>query len=304
MAKRMTHEDFVKKIYELSGDEYSVVNRYEKSNIKVEIRHNVCGESWEILPSNFYKGKRCPTCAAKKKFKEQAKFDDDVKKVTNDTLEVIGEYTHCEIPITVRCKLHNLTFDTLPTSILRGRKVCKECNATYLSEVQKKSDKDFRSELHKKHQGSIVCLDKYVNTHTKIRFKCMGCMTEFNSEPNSVLRLSGCPNCAASKGEMTIAKYLRDKGIKYVHQKTFDGCRNNRPLPFDFFVPSRNLLIEYHGKQHYEPIEFFGGEEIFKGQVTRDRIKSKYAKDNGMTLLTIPYTVTGSAIIEELDRYL
>ena len=28
-----------------------------------------------------------------------------------------------------------------------------------------------------------------------------------------------------------------------------------------FYLPSFNLLIEYNGIQHYEPVDFFGGEE-------------------------------------------
>jgi len=43
---------------------------------------------------------------------------------------------------------------------------------------------------------------------------------------------------------------------------------------------------------------------VFKGQVLRDKIKSDYAKANGMEILVIPYTSVGSAIHEELNRYL
>ena len=32
-------------------------------------------------------------------------------------------------------------------------------------------------------------------------------------------------------------------------------------LELDIFVPDRSLAFEYMGQQHYEPVEFFGGEE-------------------------------------------
>jgi hypothetical protein len=51
-------------------------------------------------------------------------------------------------------------------------------------------------------------------------------------------------------------------------------------------------LIEYNGIQHYEIIEFFGGEDGFRKSQQRDTIKMKYCKDNNIPLLIIPYTET------------
>jgi len=33
---------------------------------------------------------------------------------------------------------------------------------------------------------------------------------------------------------------------------------------FDIWIPNWRIAIEYHGKQHFEPIDFFGGQEAFK----------------------------------------
>ncbi len=53
----------------------------------------------------------------------------------------------------------------------------------------------------------------------------------------------------------------------------------------DVFVPSRNLGFEYQGEQHYEPIEFFGGEETFQGRVELDERKRKLCSENGVRLI-------------------
>ena len=34
-------------------------------------------------------------------------------------------------------------------------------------------------------------------------------------------------------------------------------------MPFDFYLPKHNICIEYDGKQHFEPIDIFGGEDEF-----------------------------------------
>lgn len=57
MVRRKTHEEFVKEVYDLVGDEYSVLGHYTRSSEKLEIQHNICGHKWFITPNNFLKGK-------------------------------------------------------------------------------------------------------------------------------------------------------------------------------------------------------------------------------------------------------
>ena len=58
----------------------------------------------------------------------------------------------------------------------------------------------------------------------------------------------------------------------------------------DFYVESANLMIEYNGEQHYRPLEQWGGEQQFKKQQRRDAAFREYCKQEGITLLEIPYT--------------
>lgn len=59
----------------------------------------------------------------------------------------------------------------------------------------------------------------------------------------------------------------------------------------DIFIPSVNVGIEYQGKQHYEPVEFFGGIERFLEGQARDEKKRALCKEHGVTLIEWPYTV-------------
>jgi hypothetical protein len=61
------------------------------------------------------------------------------------------------------------------------------------------------------------------------------------------------------------------------------------PQRFDVWIPSRNLAIEYNGKQHYEPVDFFGGDEGFKNQKRRDRRKAALCVKNGVRLFIVRY---------------
>lgn len=70
----------------------------------------------------------------------------------------------------------------------------------------------------------------------------------------------------------------------------YDVIHNSFPaflegLQLDIYIPSLKLGIEYMGKQHYEPIDFFGGQESYLKLKQRDQKKMKICKDNGVHLI-------------------
>lgn len=60
-------------------------------------------------------------------------------------------------------------------------------------------------------------------------------------------------------------------------------------LELDAYIPEKNLAFEYNGKQHYEPVKFFGGEEKYLNQIKNDRRKNQICSSRGINLITIKY---------------
>lgn len=50
-------------------------------------------------------------------------------------------------------------------------------------------------------------------------------------------------------------------------------------------IPSLRVGFEYQGQQHYEPVEFFGGEEAFRYRQKLDALKLEKCRKNGVKLL-------------------
>jgi len=70
----------------------------------------------------------------------------------------------------------------------------------------------------------------------------------------------------------------------------------------DVYIPSLSVGIEYQGKQHYVPVEYFGGKEHFEHQQANDKKKKALCKKNGVKLIAWSYT---EAITEtNLRKYL
>ena len=61
-------------------------------------------------------------------------------------------------------------------------------------------------------------------------------------------------------------------------------------LPFDFFIPSHNLLIEYDGRHHTEEIKTWGGKKRLKETKINDNIKNNFCNFKKFNLLRISYT--------------
>lgn len=111
---------------------------------------------------------------------------------------------------------------------------------------------------------------------------------DFKQTPSVHLR-SGCPHCSESKGEKEVARFLNKYDITYSRQHKFPNCKNIYQLPFDFYLPSLRICIEFDGKQHYEPMGFFGDVKAYEKLKINDKIKSDYCEENFIDLIRIRY---------------
>ena len=100
----------------------------------------------------------------------------------------------------------------------------------------------------------------------------------------------------ASFGERKIHEILEESGLDYKMEYIFPDLRSSsgRPLRFAFviFDDDGNIafIIEYQGKQHYEPSAKFGGKRGFYQQQFNDNKKRRFCALQNFNLIEIPYT--------------
>lgn len=61
------------------------------------------------------------------------------------------------------------------------------------------------------------------------------------------------------------------------------------PQHLDVWVPEAGMAVEYMGRQHFEPLGYFGGESAFREIVVRDRKKAELCRENGVELIRIRF---------------
>jgi len=96
-----------------------------------------------------------------------------------------------------------------------------------------------------------------------------------------------------SKGELKIAQSLEQRQIVFEMEKTFKDCRGRterRPLRFDFYLPDHNILIEFDGEHHYDPVnKGYKAKYVYERTKINDNIKNNYIAKKGIGLLRIPH---------------
>lgn len=140
-----------------------------------------------------------------------------------------------------------------------------------------------------------------VRSGQKVWWQCSLCGCAWKTAVSKRTEGKGCPHCNESKGEKAIRKILTDKNISFEEQYKFKdrfGLTGKRLLKDDFaiFDKNGNIIgtIEYHGEQHYHPVDFTGSGEKwakkeFEKNQKRDKLKSDYLAVHNIPQLIIPY---------------
>jgi hypothetical protein len=74
-----------------------------------------------------------------------------------------------------------------------------------------------------------------------------------------------------------------------IHQASPEWLGRQR---LDIFIPELGLGIEYQGRQHYDAVPFFGGEEGLQKTRERDESKARLCSENGVALVMFRYDET------------
>ena len=295
------HEEYLSELL-IKNPTIEVVDEYINSNTPITHLCKIHNIYWKTSPSSILRGSGCSQCEkdkvhlANKKSEEQ--YVNDVN-IINPNIVVLESYINNSTPILHKCIIHNIEWKAHPASILHGSG-CYECGMEKLKIATTKTNEQYIKELNNVN-SNIVVLEKYIGANTPILHKCLIDGYQWYAQPSNILFGKGCPQCKESRGERQVRQWLDNHKIMYNKQYKFDDCQDAKPLPFDFYLPDYNVLIEYDGKQHFEPVEYFGGQESFEKTVKHDNIKNEYCKNNGIQLLRIPYYKN---VEEELNNFL
>lgn len=132
-------------------------------------------------------------------------------------------------------------------------------------------------------------------------FYCIKCAKYFSQKPINHLQGYGCSLCCESKHEKLIKRWLQTTDYKFEPQKVFPDLRYQNSLRCDFYIDQFNLIIEFDGIQHFEPVEAWGGVEKFLKVQARDRVKNDYCTEKRINLLRMK---DGQNVVYEIQKFI
>ena len=282
-AGKIPHEEFVKRI-KAKNPTIKILNKYNNSETLMECECRICKNKWQTKARNLSKGHGCPKCNQSNPLLTTEEYKKEIQSI-NPNVIVIGEYTGNGNKIACKCVICGYEWYPFASAIKSGHG-CPNCKALN----DRLSHEEFIKRM-KDINPFVKIIGKYETNKIPLEVKCLVCGKTFNTKPEGLLKKTGCPYCNLSKGERDVSIFLDKNNIKYIQQKKYKDLigLGGGKLAYDFYLPGYNLLIEYQGRQHKEPVKGFVEGELFEYVKEHDRRKKEYAERHNIQLLEIWY---------------
>jgi len=259
--------------------DYSKVN-YINNRTNVEIICPIHGSFFQN-PYSHKSGSSCPKCVNRNK-SDNYSFIEMARRIHGDKYDYSKvNYLNNKSKVQIVCSKHGV-FEQTPNVHLSKGSGCPKCVG------KNKGNDDFIEAASKYHSNKYDYSNvSYKNAHGKVDIKCPEHGIFKMSYNSHVTKGYGCPFCSESSGESKVKAFLTNNNINFEYHKIFKDCKYVRNLVFDFYLPDKNLIIEYDGRHHFMPI--WGGDYEFSIIKKRDQVKNKYCEDKNIDMIRIKY---------------
>ena len=242
---------------------------------KVEI---ICPEHGIFVqtPMSHLKTQGCSKCSGR--YMDQEYFIQKASVIHDNKYDYSKvDYKGNNIKVCIICPEHGEFWQT-PNGHLLGHG-CSKCAGMYMDT---ELFKEKASQVHNgKYDYSLV---NYQGNREKVKIICP-IHGVFEQVAMYHLAGNGCPACSESHMETDVRRFLRKHHISFISQKTFDWLVFDGKMFIDFFIPDYGVGIECQGGQHFESVEFLGGDETFEKTKARDIQKKDLCKEHGIEIL-------------------
>ena len=130
-GRLLTNDEFLRRLHKMHGDEYTALTPYEDTHTKVVLRHEICGNVFEMRPNNIFNGQGCPYCHNKEQIKKRTIAKETVldrfKKYKDYTIvDDLSTYENTHTPIKIKHKKCGHVFKMSPHAFWGGER-CSYC---------------------------------------------------------------------------------------------------------------------------------------------------------------------------------
>lgn len=296
--QRMTSEEFFLRMKEIYGDRFDFsksVFHGLKGTVDYECKDHghQCNNATTLL-----NGKGCDYCSGRRFWGPD--FERLARELHGDKYNYsqVGEIIKKSQLVTIGCPVHGPYQQRVDLHLLGHG--CPECYGQSNKWDAKERARRFLEKAHNMHGEQFDYSEmNYVDKRTPIRIRCKKHDYWFTCKPDEHVHVrSGgcCPYCTAPNSELEVMLWLDAHGMKFEHNKPYPNNDKTLPLLYitvDIYLEwhGEQIIIETNGQQHYKEVNLFKRKKRnLIIQQHRDRYLRQYCKDEGITLLEIPFT--------------
>lgn len=299
-----TQEDVFNACRDIHNNEYTYHQIIQKSefittNDVLVYECKIHGIHNKTINDHIYGKTGCPGCGINKmgisNSKGLSKFIEMANIKHNNKFDYsLTCYKNDRTPVKIICPIHGM-FTQQPGCHLISDYGCKYCGMKARHDKKRGTNTDFiKSATLLFNDTFDYSMVNYISSHKHVDIICRT-HGVFQASPSNHLRGKGnCPKCSASGPEIQIMSILKKLNISYIYEYKNPLCIYKHCLPFDFYIQSHNLIIEYDGPHHFYAIQYRGHKAdvnaVFESTKRNDAIKNEFCKNQNITLLRIPYT--------------
>ena len=186
-----------------SNSNLEYISGYKNATTKCLHKCLLCGKEVLIDPSHVLAGNGCRECGIKRVSdacrKTHEQFMEEVAKVINPNIQIIGRYQTAKKPIECLCVNCKKIIYKFPDELLKGRG-CQKCSAIENGLRRRKTTEQFMSELMEVNP-LVEIVSKYQGATQHINCRCkVDSSHEWSAYPSNLLKGAGCPECAKKIG--------------------------------------------------------------------------------------------------------
>ena len=252
---------------------HELLSDYVNNKTKVLINFGCEHDLHWVRPGDYKRGVRCPKCSGRCPKQAEEEF---LNLLRRNNHELLSEYVNNTTKVLINFGCEHEPHWICPASYKAGNR-CPKCSGR----CPKQAEEEFLNLLRR---NNHELLSEYINSTTKvlINFNC-------GHDPHWICPASykigvRCPNCKFSKGEKVILDYLTENEFNVVSQHKIDGYN----YKYDIYIREYNLIVEVHGRQHYEEVDFFDTRTLEEERMN-DYEKEKLAVSKGYNYMAIDY---------------
>ena len=323
-----TKDMLISELQDIYGDLYdysSVIYKNRKTKVTLFCKKHSL--SFQRTPANLLKGYGCPCCNKElgRTYKntvevayipERRNLRWDTDRFIKESEYIFGKgtfdyskchYVNSKTPVTLIQVSTGKEFSVRPTEHLRHPAYRDNESKYYEGTTDEQKIYYYADCVRRELTSKVYIPMQHVESYK--RFKCICPIHgEFFTDLINIHKGVGCPDCTPkgeSLGERAVRRYLQQKGIEYIQEYTIRDKRYFDTFArIDFYVPGKNMFIEFQGEQHYNIAvsKITHNSRRWQQQKKRDNHLRAYSESKGISLVEVPYTYRNNVSVF-LDKY-